>query len=293
MKVLITGGSGDVGEFVVSEVKKKHEVVIADMKPPKINTDVKYVEVDLECSKAADDVVKGMDVVIHLAAIPHPFNHTGEVVMRVNMVSAYNVAEACKKHKVKRVIYGGSDSSTGFGIRETLYKPLYLPMDADHPCWPHESYSLTKHFGEVIFREYARAFKIPTVSVRFQWVMLTRDRAGAEGVVNKTDEKAFSWLGGYVMPQDVANIVALTIDYDMGDMGDFPFEMFYAHAKDNYNSHFHNTTTLEDAKRMWGEVPEVRNPEYYEKNPYAPFYDMTNVYEKLGYTPQYTFKDFK
>ena len=288
MKVLVTGGAGDIGEFVVEEIGKGHEVVVLDIKPPRSNTDVEFRQVDLLDMAATQTALADVDAVVHLAAIPHPFNDPGDRVMHVNMVSTYNVAEAARENGIRRVVYGGSDSATGFGIHHVMHRPLYLPIDVEHPCWPHESYSFTKHFGEFMFKEYSRAYEIEVVSVRFLWVWLERDRESIENLLaNRTRESA-DWLGGYTMPQDVAQMVALAVDYEMDAGIPFPFEAFFAHAAQTYNA----IPTLEQAERLWGELPEIRRPEYYEEDPYAPFFDLTDACEKLGYQPRYSFEDF-
>lgn len=66
---------------------------------------------------AAEDAVRGQDAVVHLAAIPKSFVIDGPEVVRVNMTSVYNVAEACRRARVGKVIYAGSDSGLGLGIR--------------------------------------------------------------------------------------------------------------------------------------------------------------------------------
>jgi len=288
VRVLVTGGAGDVGEFVVEEAKKTHEIIVVDVKPPKRNADVEYREVDLLDSAAASKAIRDVDVVIHLAAIPHPFDNPGERVMHVNMVSTYNVLEAVKDNTIRRMIYGGSDSGTGFGIHHVSHKPLYLPIDVDHPCWPHESYSMTKYFGEVMLREYSRAYGIEAVSVRFLWVWLERNRQAVEALLARERKSPSDWLGGYVMPRDVAQMVALAVDYRMDKTNAFPFEAFFAHAARS----FLDVETLRQAEMIWGELPRISRPEYYRKDPYAPFFDLTDAYEKLGYRPRFSHEDF-
>ena len=62
----------------------------------------------------------------------------------------------------------------------------------------------------VFFEEYARAYRIPTISVRLLYVLLERrcrDEFAAM-LANRGREDCVTWLGGYVMPQDVAEIIA-------------------------------------------------------------------------------------
>lgn len=288
MKTLVTGGGGAIGEFVVAELKQAHEVIVLDVRPPARHTDVPFRQVDLLDPDATAAAVQDVDIIVHLAAIPHPFDDPGDRVMHVNMVTAYNVAEAARNCGVRRVIYGGSDSGTGFGIHNVVHKPLYLPMDVAHPCWPHESYSLSKYFGEQIFREYSRAYHMEVVSVRFLWVLLERNRASIEKLLATREREPPTWLGGYVMPQDVAKMIRLAAEYDMVPDDPFPFAAFYAHAARTFNT----TETLEQAAKLWGTVPEIRRPGYYERNPFAPFFDLTDACEKLGYRPQFSIEDF-
>ncbi len=287
MKVLVTGGSGAIGEYVVTELKKRHSVTVADRRPPAKNTNVEFREADLRGLDAAMSAVRGCDAVVHLAAIPSPHHGKPDEIMAVNTATAYNVLQASRANGVRKLVYGGSDSGTGFGWHEKAYRPLYLPLDAEHPCWPHESYSFTKWFGELMFMEYSRAFNIPTVSIRFMWVLLDRDREAVSEIQSgKTDR--FDWFGSYVMPEDVAQIVALAVDYRIDERLPFPFEAFYVHAAKT----FLTTPTLEQAKKIWGTVPPLKNSDYYLSDPYAPFFDIATSRAKLGYQPRYAVGDY-
>lgn len=298
MKVLVTGGSGEVGQTVVAHLSKTHEVRVADIRVPgeaERSAGVEWVACDLTSENAAREVVAGQDAVVHLAAIPNSFVAAGPEVLQVNVLTCYAIAEACRDAGVKKVIYAGSDSGLGFGIRRTNYKPAYLPIDGDHPCWPHESYSLSKYFGERMFEEYARAFRIPTLSIRLLYVLLEKRCKDefAEALANRGNEAKAEWMGGYVMPEDVAGMIAAGLDYDVAaGRPDFPYEVFFAHASDTLNSLFTRRTTLEQAVALWGSVPEVKQPEVYEKDPYAPFFDIATPARKLGYEPRHTYRDY-
>lgn len=298
MKVLVTGGNGEVGQTVVAHLSKMHEVRVADIRVPDAgerSADVEWMARDLTSESAAREAVKGQDAVVHLAAIPNSFVAAGPEVLHVNVLSCYAIAEACRGAGVKKVIYAGSDSGLGFGIRRTNYKPAYLPIDSDHPCWPHESYSLSKYFGERMFEEYARAFRIPTLSIRLLYVLLEKRcrREFADALANRGKEAKADWLGGYVMPEDVAGMIAAGLDYDVAAARPvFPYEVFFAHAADTLNSLYTRRTTLEQAVALWGGVPELKQPEVYEKDPYAPFFDIATPARKLGYEPRHTYRDY-
>lgn len=299
MKVLVTGGSGEVGQTVVRRLTKTHQVRVADISIPPAgerSDSVEWIVSDLTSQQAADDVVAGQDAIVHLAAIPNSFVFPGTEILHVNMLSCYTIAEAARKAGVGKVIYAGSDSGTGFGIRRVLYKPAYLPIDGDHPCWPHESYSLSKYFGERLFEEYARAYRIPTLSIRLLYVLLDK-RCKDEFVASlahRGDEAHADWLGGYVMPEDVAGMIEAGLAYDVvAARPGHPYEVFFAHAPDTLNALFTKRTTLEQAAALWGSAPPVKRPEVYAANPYAPFFDVASPAAKLGYVPRHTYREYR
>jgi len=287
MKVLITGGSGNIGVYVVEELKDIHELSILDLKPAVLPGGIPFLKVDLTDAEETASAVKGFDAVIHLAAIPHPFNDPGERVMHVNMVGTYNLLEAVRQNGIPRLIFGCSESASGFGIHKASHKPRYFPIDEEHPSWPHESYSLSKYFGEIMCREYSRAYGIETISLRYCWVWLERDRAAIEAVLKNKELDLKNWFGAYIFPEDVAQACRLSLDY-VFDEGLPRFEDFYLSAADT----FQKIASLELIKRLYPkDTPPVKNRGYFQKNPRASLFDITKARKKLGFEPKKSWRD--
>lgn len=286
MEVLVTGGTGDIGGTVVAELRKEHQVSILDRRPSSRHPDLAMLQVDLEDSASTKSVVKGFDAIVHLAAIPDPFSDPDDAVFRINLMATFNLMEAVRINGIPRIVYGCSESASGFGIHNAVLRPISIPIDENHPCWPHESYSLSKYFGEVICEQYARAYGVQAISLRYTWVwggernrdewvnIIRRGSAGGEK----------DWLGAWIGVDDVAQGVRLACAYQFMD-STFPFQSFFLSARDNFTE----MGTLELVRRNWpDETPPVTKPEIYEANPKASVFDISKARELLGYEPSVT-----
>ena len=294
MKTLITGGAGAIGRYVVQEFVS-HELcpTILDVSPPfKRDDGVDYVQCDLVDYQATLDAVRGYDVVVHLAAIPHPYNDPPDRVMAVNMVTTFNVLEAVRQNGIPRIVYGCSDSSSGFGIHNVELKPFYLPIDEEHPCWPHETYSLTKRFGEEMVANYARAYGIEGLSLRYNWVWVERDTEAVRKIIQanlRGERRPRPWFGCYIAPHDVAQACRLAALYAFPPEQEVPFEAFYLAA----DATFLCTPTLEALRAHFDPLPEVRDAAYFESNPFAPPFDLRKAERLLGFKPAKSWRTFE
>ena len=172
MKVVVTGGSGLIGEYVVDELKKFHyEVTNFDIKEPK-DKSVDFVKADMlkigDCKKA----FKGAEAVIHLAAVPNPYNDPPEKIMYVNIMGTTNVYVAASELGIKKVIHASTDSTYGFWYRKQDFLPYYLPLDEEHPLNTQDSYGLSKKIDEEIAANFARSHNMQTISVRIPFVFI-------------------------------------------------------------------------------------------------------------------------
>ncbi len=292
MRVAVTGGSGAIGTYVCDEFAQAgHDVVSLDRVPP--TKAVGFSEVDFRDLAQTCAALTNFDQVVHLAAIPDPYSDPPVEVISVNTAINYTVFEALRLNKIPRVIYGCSDSSTGFGIHNVALKPLYVPLDEEHPLWPHETYSLSKHFGERMAETYAKAYGIEAISLRYNWVWVKRSRTlAAQAVADARAgnfSKAKAWLGGYITVRDVARACLAASKYQFPTNQETPYEAFFLTARNTSYA----LPTLDLLRAIYGDLPPIKDPSYFEQDPYASVFDLRKAERLLGWKPQDVWQDFE
>lgn len=293
-RIAVTGGSGAIGTYVCDElVRAGHDVYSLDLVAPKI--DVGFKKTDLTILNNTRAAIAGFDQVVHLAAIPDPYGgDPPENVIGVNTVISYNVFEAARLENVQRIIYGCSDSSTGFGIHHVNFTPLYIPIDEEHPLWPHETYSLSKHFGERIGANYARAFGLEVISLRYMWVWTHRiEKEILEEIVTSAragvTPETVNNFGAHIAVRDVARACAAAAEFRFAPSPDVPFEAVFLSAKNTYYA----LPTLTLVEAFCGQRPPVKDAVYFEDNPTASVFDIRKAQQLLGWEPQFDWRTFE
>jgi uronate dehydrogenase len=111
----------------------------------------------LENAAAMLALLHGVDAVVHLGGISveGPF----EPILQANIVGAYNLYEAVRRQRVKRVIFASSNHVTGFYRQDEV-------IDATMAMRPDGHYGLSKAFGENLAQFYFDRYGIETVSLR-------------------------------------------------------------------------------------------------------------------------------
>lgn len=293
MRVGVTGGSGAIGGFVCDEfLRAGHAVVSLDRIRP-ADGRIPYVSVDFLDRESTSKALEGFDLIVHLAAIPDPYKDPPEVVIGENTRTTFNVYEGARLNGIRRVVYGCSDSSTGFGIHNVVLRPLYVPLDEAHPLWPHESYSLSKHFGERMSQTYAKAYGIEGLSLRYQYVFVKRVQKQAAEQVMRARSGVFdpktAWVGGYISVRDVARACLAAAEYQFDPNRDEPFEAFFLSARNT----LYPVPTLDLMRAIWDELPPLKDPSYYQADPYASVYDIRKAQRLLGWVPRDEWQSFE
>lgn len=163
---LITGGAGFIGTNLTERLIQDGErvIVVDDLssgKRERLPLDVDFHQLDVCETEKLTSLMKGVDRVVHLAALPrvqfsieHPFE-----AQRANVDGTLSVLEAARKAGVKRVVYAASSSA--YGDQEVM------PLTEDMPPMPKSPYGLHKYYGEVMMKLWHDIHALETVSLRF------------------------------------------------------------------------------------------------------------------------------
>lgn len=277
MKIVVTGGSGNVGRYVVNELKKFHyEVTVFDIKKPK-DKDVTFVKGDILKIDDCRNVLKGADAIVHLAAIPHPLGDFPEKMFNTNIVGTFNVHQAAADLGIGKVVHASSDSSYGFNFRREgdILLPEYLPIDEDHPQKPADPYSLSKKVGEEIAKSFSRRYGMRTIALRICGVMFPEPESAFE-FKKDLEKSGYCW---YTDARDVACAFRLAIEAK----GLEKYEVFCISAADEAAE----LDSVERVRRMWGShIPFTK-----EIKGRQSLYDWTKARVLLGYQPKYSWQD--
>ncbi|MHA1394298.1 MAG: NAD-dependent epimerase/dehydratase family protein [Promethearchaeota archaeon] len=293
-KVIITGGSGKIGESLVSLLNKEYEVSVFDMEPPKSNT-IKFIKGNIN---KLDDLINafvGTDCIIHLAAIP---GYTGNDrnLMEVNVNGTFNVLEAAVQAKVSNFIFTSSVCASG-SIRFYQKNQLpYFPIDEKYNMWPDDMYGLGKLMGEQMCFAYSSRYNIKTICLRLATVLLPSVSYIENSVKNiKNPEYPITNLAGapftlknnlwqYVDPRDLTQAYNLSIKFL--EKNKEKFNVFNIGAKD--------VLSMEPTKKLINKYfPNVGIKSEYNNNNYWSLFSIDKANKILGYNPNFTWRDFK
>ncbi len=170
-KVVVTGGSGRLGQFLIRELLAQgYEVLSLDRIPPREKLCPSW-NADLRHSGDLFEALKGAFGVVHLGAYQAPNLAPDAETLSNNVSSTYNVMRAAADVGVKKVVLASSTAAFGFIYAIKLWAPEYLPLDEDHPSKPQDSYGLSKVLGERIADSIVAVHHDMTVSsLRFPGV---------------------------------------------------------------------------------------------------------------------------
>ena len=211
MRIVVTGGSGKAGRWVVRDLREHgHDVLNVDVVHDGSDFGL-CVLADLADAGQARDVVAGADAVVHLAAIPAPGLRGEGETFRNNALSTYNVFAAAVAEGVRRVVWASSE--TVLGLPFDVDPPPYAPVDEDAPPRPESSYALSKLVGETLARQLARRSGIGFVGLRISNIMEPHDYARFASW--QADPRVRAWnMWGYVDARDVALAARLALEAD-------------------------------------------------------------------------------
>ena len=111
MRILLTGGSGDLGRLLARDLKKQGDTpVIFDLRPPPENHE--FIKGSITNPADVEKAMGGIDMVVHIAALHgiHEQTHSAEDFEKVNVEGTRNVLNAMIKAGIKKHVFISSTS---------------------------------------------------------------------------------------------------------------------------------------------------------------------------------------
>jgi nucleoside-diphosphate-sugar epimerase len=174
MQILVTGARGRVGAATIHDlIVAGHRVTGCDLAPPVYeggDRGAHYIQADLTDPGDAFAVVRGQDVVIHCAALPEPTRNAPHMVFANNLMSTFNLVEACVRMGADRLVNVSSETVTGMAFAERPFHAPYAPIDEALQSRPQDSYALAKVFGEQLMDAAVTRSDLRAISIRPSWV---------------------------------------------------------------------------------------------------------------------------
>ncbi len=190
-KLVLTGAAGRLGSYLRQPLSQKcSKLVSTDIVNviDNLYENETFHSANLENLDEMTAIFENADVVVHFGA--HADEAPFEKLLGPNFIGAYNVWQAAKKNKVKRIIYASSIHAVGMYDKNKQ-------IDSTVPHRPDTFYGLSKCFAEDLARMYWEKCKIESICLRIlSCAQVTSQRA----------------LGTWLSYNDLIQLVLRSID---------------------------------------------------------------------------------
>lgn len=293
MSILVTGGAGLIGSYVLEElVQGGDQVVSLDINDPgevpaKHMKGIEWIKGEIECGNFLDSIFQKhrIERVVHLAGLlQFGCEQDPPKAVHVNILGTLNLLEAARKVGVKRFVFASSAAIYG-ASSGTLHESSPVSQDTS-------LYGRSKFFGELLGSRYEKLYGLPFVVVRY-FLVFGPGKVGSPGVA-EVIKKIESTISG----KDVTISEAISPDKKIH----FVFAKDVAHGtilalkKEGLKSRIFNIAGGEDCyitleefhqnlKRIF---PSAGRVNFTGKGPSRGKADISLAREELGYEPQYS-----
>ena len=147
-RILITGAAGRIGRTLREGLARRYRLLrLLDVAPlGEAAAGEELMRADITELAAMEAALDGIDCVVHLAGVPE--EDSWEKILPANIVGTYNVFEAARRRRVRRIVFASTNHVVGFHSRERRLDETVMPR-------PDTRYGASKAFGEALGRLYA------------------------------------------------------------------------------------------------------------------------------------------
>jgi nucleoside-diphosphate-sugar epimerase len=218
-KVLVTGGTGFLGSYILEELIKNGYTVRAIRRSSKMPTwisstvleKVEWVEGDILDIISLEEAMEGMDVVIHSAALVSFVKKDKDLLYQLNVEGTANVVNAALEKNIQRLVHISSVAALGrkaggHSVDETA-------KWEENPLQTH--YARSKFKGELqAWRGFSEG--LDTVILNPSTILGYGDWTQSSCAIFKQIHDGFGWytsgLNGFVDVKDVATVTRLLLE---------------------------------------------------------------------------------
>jgi UDP-glucose 4-epimerase len=162
MRILITGGAGFIGSHLCDKFTKSGDTVLCldnfmngnltNIRHLLVHKNFKLINGDVTDFDGLEKIMRGVDVVFHLAAQIHVDRSIIEprLTYEINVLGTLNVLETSRMFDVNKVIHASTSE---------VYGPAqYAPMDENHPLDAPHPYGASKVAAERMCFAYSKTY---------------------------------------------------------------------------------------------------------------------------------------
>lgn len=246
-KILITGGTGFLGSYIIKQLVEKNYAVRAIRRGNKLPTwiskeitdKVEWVEGDILDVVALQDAMEGVDTVIHSAAIVSFLRKDREQMYQVNVEGTANVVNMALEKQVSRLVHISSVAALG--------RTAGGGHVNEEKKW--EESKVNTHYAKSKFKAELHVWRgvsegLDAVILNPSTILGFGDWHSSSCAIFKQVYEGFNWytpgINGFVDVDDVAKAVILCMESDISEQrfiinGDtWPFKKLQDTIADNF-----------------------------------------------------------
>jgi uronate dehydrogenase len=241
--VLVTGASGGIGTRLRTLLEGVYpNIRWSDIrKPSHLASHQSFMQADLADLAQVEKITDGVDGIVHLGG--ESVEQSWDRILHANIIGCYNLFEAARRNKVRRVVFASSNHAVGF-------YPRQRKIGTDEPVRPDSRYGMSKAFGEAIGALYAYKHGIRVTCIR---------------IGNFADAPVdLRRLAIWISPEDLVQLIRIGLEHP-----DLKHEIFFG-ASRNERSWWDNEAAYRYGYRPTGKAEDHAADALAEQEKLAP-----------------------